>query len=293
MVPPRTTAALAASRPATRGPQPALRPYWDEGIETLPRRDLERLQASLLREHLDHAYRGSRWYRRAFDSAGVAPGDVRTIADVARLPFVDKRLVRDRQVAAPLLGDLAAVDERDVVYVSASSGSTGVPTLSPFTAEDFDHFQDVQARLFWATGLRPQDRYCHALNFSLFVGGPDVIGAQRVGALCIWAGALPTDRLLLLLRQLRPTVSWTTPSYAWHLGEAAVAAGLDPARDLSVRTVLVAGEPGGSISATRRAIESPWEPCARLARLVSFRLTEGCPPPVGMAAGAWTWQIAA
>ncbi len=259
MVPPRTVAALAASHPATRGPQPALRRYWDEGIETLPRHDLERLQSSLLREHLDHAYRGSRWYRQAFDAAGVSPGEIRSVADLARLPFVDKRIVRDRQVAAPLLGDLAAVDERDVVYVSASSGSTGVPTLSPFTAEDFDHFQDVQARLFWATGLRPQDRYCHALNFSLFVGGPDVIGAQRVGALCIWAGTVPADRLLFLFQQFQPTTTWTTPSYAWYLGETARAQGIDPARDLSLSRIIVAGEPGGSIPATRRAIEDLWD----------------------------------
>jgi len=61
---------------------------------------------------------------------------------------------------------MTAVAEEEVVFVSASSGSTGVPTLSPFTKKDFEEFQDVQ---------RPNDRYVHALNFTLFVGGPDVI----------------------------------------------------------------------------------------------------------------------
>jgi len=233
--------------------------YWDSAVETLARPELEALQLSALRDHLDHAYRGSRWYRRAFDAAGVAPGEIRSLADIVRLPFVDKALLRDRQLAAPLLGDLAAVDEREVVYVSASSGSTGVPTVSPFTASDFDAFQDVQARLFWAAGLRPDDRYCHALNFSLFVGGPDVIGAQRVGALCVWAGTVPADRLLFLFRQFQPTTTWTTPSYAWYLGETARAQGLDPARDLALSRIIVAGEPGGSIPATRAAIEALWD----------------------------------
>jgi len=91
---------------------------------------------------------------------------------------------------------MTAVAEEEVVFVSASSGSTGVPTLSPFTKKDFEEFQDVQSRLFWAAGMRPNDRYVHALNFTLFVGGPDVIGAQNLGALCIWAGAIPSDRLL-------------------------------------------------------------------------------------------------
>ncbi len=233
--------------------------YWDPAVETLPRPELEALQLSALRDHLDHAYQGSRWYRRAFDAAGVTPGEIRSLADIVRLPFLDKALLRDRQLAAPLLGDLAAVDEREVVYVSASSGSTGVPTLSPFTASDFDAFQDVQARLFWAAGLRPDDRYCHALNFSLFVGGPDVIGAQRVGALCVWAGTVPADRLLFLFQQFQPTTTWTTPSYAWYLGETARAQGLDPARDLALSRIIVAGEPGGSIPATRAAIEALWD----------------------------------
>ena len=82
------------------------------------------------------------------------------------------------------------------MFVAASSGSTGVPTLSRFTKEDFDEFQDVEARLFWGTGMRPHDRYVHALNFTLFVGGPDVIGAQKLGALCIWAGSIPSGALL-------------------------------------------------------------------------------------------------
>ncbi|HEX7622718.1 MAG TPA: AMP-binding protein [Anaeromyxobacteraceae bacterium] len=251
---PAANAAPIVARTAGAGE----RSFWDEHVETLPRAELETLQLGLLREHLDHAYRGSPWYRHALDAAGVSPGEVRSLRDVARLPFLDKKLIRDRQLAAPLLGDLAAVEEREVVYVSASSGSTGIPTLSPFTADDFDAFQDVQARLFWATGLRPEDRYCHALNFSLFVGGPDVIGAQRVGALCIWAGTVPADRLLFLFQQFQPTTTWTTPSYAWYLGEAARAQGIDPRKDLQLSRIIVAGEPGGSIDETRHAIEELW-----------------------------------
>lgn len=233
--------------------------YWDTAIETIPREDLEARQLSLLRDHLDFAYRNSAYYRRSFDEAGVAPSGVKSLSDLRAFPFIEKKVLRDRQLTVPLLGDLVAVDEREVVYVSASSGSTGVPTLSPFTADDFDEFQDVQARLFYQAGMRDTDRYCHCLNFSLFVGGPDVIGAQRVGALCIWAGTVPADRLLFLFRQFQPTVTWTTPSYAWYLGETARSEGIEPARDLAIRRIIVAGEPGGSIPETRRAIEEIWD----------------------------------
>ena len=64
------------------------------------------------------------------------------------------------------------------MFMATSSGSTGVPTVSPFTQEDFDLWQDTEARLFWQAGMRPTDRYVHGLNFALYVGGPDVIGAQ-------------------------------------------------------------------------------------------------------------------
>jgi phenylacetate-CoA ligase len=107
--------------------------------------------------------------------------------------------------------------------------------------------------------MRPKDRYVHALNFSLFVGGPDVIGAQNLGALCIWAGTIPSDRLLFILKEFQPTIIWTTPSYAWFLGETAKKHGIDPAKDLAINKIIVAGEPGGSIPATRKAIEELWD----------------------------------
>jgi phenylacetate-CoA ligase len=234
------------------------RQYWEEEIETLPRLKLEQLQLELLQEHLDFAYRRSPYYRQAFDEAGVKPSDLKHIEDLALFPFTDKKIQRDRQLASPDLGDMVAVPEEEIVFVSASSGSTGVPTLSPFTKKDFDDFQNVESRLFWSAGMRPKDRYLHALNFSLFVGGPDVIGAQNLGALCIWAGTVPSDRLLYIMKEFKPTITWTTPSYAWHLGESALQQGIDPKRDLHIRKIIVAGEPGGSIPATRAAIEELW-----------------------------------
>jgi phenylacetate-CoA ligase len=233
-------------------------PYWDAALETQTRADWDALKLELLKAHLQHAYNGSPYYRASFDAAGVHPGQVSSLDDLRRFPFTDKAALRDRQIAIPPLGDLVAVPERDVVYLSASSGSTGVPTASPFTAGDFDDWIDYEARQFWSSGLRPADRYCHCLNFSLFIGGPCVLGAQKLGALGIHAGTLPSERLLLILRQFQATAMWTTPSYAWALGETAVAEGIDPRRDLAIRRIIVAGEPGGSIPQTRSRIEDLW-----------------------------------
>lgn len=233
--------------------------YWNEEIETLSRDELDKLQEALLTEHLALAYNKSDYYKEAFDKAGVKPSDFKQLSDISKFPFVNKHIERERQILKPLLGDMVAVAEEEVVFVSASSGSTGIPTLSPFTKKDFDAFQDVESRLFWAAGMRPKDRYVHALNFTLFVGGPDVIGAQNLGALCIWAGAIPSDRLLFILKEFHPTVIWTTPSYAWYLGETTRKQGIDPAKDLTINRIIVAGEPGGSIAATREVIEELWD----------------------------------
>ena len=235
------------------------REFWDETIETLPRNQLEELQTNLLKDYLRYAYQHSPYYQQAFQEAGVKPEDFQQLSDISKFPFVHKQILRDRQAAKPLLGDIATVPEEDVVFISASSGSTGMPTLSPFTQKDFTEFQDVQSRLFWAAGMRPNDRYAHALNFTLFVGGPDVIGAQNLGALCIWAGAIPSERLLFILKEFQPTVIWTTPSYAWYLGETARKQGIDPATHLAINRIIVAGEPGGSIEATKSAIEKLWD----------------------------------
>lgn len=234
------------------------RPYWDERLETQSRAEWDALKLDLLKKHLHHAYDHSPYYRQSFDAAGVRPDEVRTLEDIRRFPFIDKKVLRERQTAVPPFGDLVAVPERDIVYISASSGSTGVPTASPFTAGDFDEWMDYEARQFWSSGLRPEDRYCHSLNFSLFVGGPCVLGAQRLGALSIHAGTVPSERLLAIAQQFQTTAIWTTLSYAWYLGETAIKEGIDPKKDLHIKRIFVAGEPGGSIPETRQRIEALW-----------------------------------
>lgn len=218
--------------------------YWNEELETLPRVELEKLQLERLQEIIKFSYENSPYYKRTFDEAGVKPEDVKSLKDIERFPFINKQTERQTQGVGSFLGELCAVEEEDVVFISTSTGSTGVPTVSPFTKKDFDEFQDTESRWFWQVGMRPNDRYVHALNFSLYVGGPDVIGAQNLGALCIWGGTLPSERLLFILKEYQPTILWTSPSYAWYLGETAKKKGIDPKKDLSIRKIIVAGRTG-------------------------------------------------
>jgi len=227
--------------------------YWDKAIETLPRKDLEKYQLKLLNNEIAFARKGSPYYKKALPAKKL-----NSVEDIRNLPFLTKQTIRERQQASEPFGDLVAVPEKEIVYISASSGSTGVPTASPFTAQDFEDFIDCQARLFWRSGMRNTDRYIHALNFSLFIGGPCVLGAQKLGALSIHAGSIPSERLLNFVKQFQPGWTWTTPSFAWYLGETAKKLGIDPAKDLSIRNIICSGEPGGAIKETRENIEELW-----------------------------------
>lgn len=232
--------------------------YYDPEVECMPREQLEELQLERLKDELVWAYEHSPYYKRAWDEAGVSP-HITSLKDLERFPFINKQTERDTQGVGSFFGELCCVPEDDVVYMATSSGSTGVPTMSPFSQHDFDEFMDAESRLFWQTGMRPNDRYLHGMNFALYVGGPCVIGAQNLGALGIWVGAVPSDRLLWAMKHYQPTHFWSSPSYAWMLGQKAIEKGYDPKVDFaSLRTIIISGEPGGSIETTRKAIEDIW-----------------------------------
>lgn len=112
--------------------------YWNEALETISRQDLEKQQLIDLKKIVKYAYENSPYYKRAFDKAGVKPEDIVTLKDIEKFPFMDKKTQRDTQGKGSFLGELCAVPENDVVFISTSSGSTGVPTISPFTQKDFD-----------------------------------------------------------------------------------------------------------------------------------------------------------
>jgi len=137
----------------------------------MKRDELEKFQLKHLKSIVEHAYNNSEFYRNSFREAGVSPSDVNSLNDLRKLPTIKKDDIRKDQEVSPPLGKMTAVPEKDVVYISVSSGSTGMPTASPFTGQDFDDWMDYEARLFYSSGMRATDRYCHALNMSLFCRG--------------------------------------------------------------------------------------------------------------------------
>jgi len=117
-----------------------------EPIEKAGVDELRALQLKRLRWSLQHAYEKVPHYRKAFDAAGIRPGDLKEVADLAKFPFTDKA---DLRANYPF--GMFAVPMDDIVRIHASSGTTGKPTVVGYTREDIDTWATVMAR-----SLRPQ-----------------------------------------------------------------------------------------------------------------------------------------
>jgi len=189
-------------------------PMWEAPAESRPRRALDRQALDGLRRTLGHVLEHEAWRRRL---PGVQPGDIRTPADWARLPFLTKDDLRD---AYPF--GLACVEPDRVVRVHMSSGTTGNPVLNPYTRADVEQWGAVMARCYVAAGVGPQDVIQITPSFGLFTGGFGFhYGAERIGAMVVPIGASRTSLQLQLMRDLGTTVLTGISTYPLRILEVA------------------------------------------------------------------------
>jgi phenylacetate-CoA ligase len=232
--------------------------YFDERIETMPPAWTRRLEEERLAEQVSRCYDRSPFYRRKLEEAGVRPEHVERLEDLAALPFTTKEELRASQAETPPYGDYVCVDGIEIVRMHLSSGTTGKPLVMPYTERDVATSAEVGARAFWAAGVRPDDTLLHCLSYSFYTGGiSDHAALEATGAAMIPVGLGQSARVLELWRDLRPTALFSTITYPVHLAETAVERGLDP-RALGLAKLVVTGEPGGQIAATRRRLEELW-----------------------------------
>ena len=205
--------------------------YWDKVHETMPRVELQTLQLRRLQSKVREVYEKVPFYREAFQQHGVTPDSVRTLADLAKLPFTTKQDFRDNY---PL--GLAAVPRQEIVRLHASSGTTGKPTVVAYTRADISLWADMMARTFTMCGVTSQDVIHNAYGYGLFTGGLGAhYGGERIGATVIPMSGGNSKRQIMLMQDLGSTVLCCTPSYALYLAETAEEMGVDlRASDLRV-----------------------------------------------------------
>ena len=137
-----------------------------EAIETASRDELQALQLRRLQWSLRHAFENVPHYRRAFDTQGVHPSDLKSFTDLAKFPFTTKQ---DLRANSPF--GMFAVPRDQVVRVHASSGTTGKPTVVGYTQNDIATWANLVARSIRAAGGRKGDIIQIAYGYGLFTGG--------------------------------------------------------------------------------------------------------------------------
>lgn len=212
--------------------------YWEEEIETLPRVGLESIQLKRLQRLVHRMYEKVKPYREKMDAAGVKPGDIQTLADLAKLPFTYKDDLRDNYPFG-----LFTVPLDELVRVHASSGTTGKSTVVGYTKADVKLWAGIMARAYCCAGVTSGDMVHNAYGYGLFTGGLGAhYGAERLGATVIPISGGNTKRQIGIMRDFESTVLMATPSYALNLADAMAELDVDPST-LSLKVGIFGAEP--------------------------------------------------
>ncbi len=235
--------------------------YWNPILETLPREKLKELQLRKFQKIFKWAYDNSPFYHNLYRDAGIEPGDIRTLDDIRKVPKVVKANLRAIQGKEPYpYGSILAVPLEQVTEYRQTSGTTGQPVYHPETWQDWEWSAESWAYILYAHTFRNYDRLFLPFGYSMFIAfWAGHYAAEKIGCEVVPGGVLDTEARILKIRELKATALAATPTYILGMADTARSKlSIDPAKDLNIRKISVAGEPGGSIPATRRRMEEAW-----------------------------------
>lgn len=210
---------------------------WNKEIETMPAAAMQELQLGRLQELVARVYSKVPFYQEKMDAVGVKPADIKTLADITKLPLMTKQDMRDNYPYG-----LIAVPLRQIARFHSSSGTTGRPTAVAYTKNDLDMWAESLARTLVAGGLEPESVFQVAVNYGMFTGGLGMhYAAEKAGAAIVPASSGNPVRQAMLMQDFGVTAIVVTPSYALHLAEAMQEKGIDP-RSLSLKSIFCGAE---------------------------------------------------
>lgn len=234
------------------------RTYFNEELETLPRARLKALQLQRLKSLVEQAYTQNAFYRRLYDEARVRPQDIRSLEDIQKLPFLEKKTVRTAYPYGLMLRGHGGAG--GALQVHATSGTTGksVPVFA--TKKDIEYWSELNARELWMTGLRPGDTLMNCYGYGLATGGFGFhYGAMAMDVMAIPMGsdARQYHRLIEFIVDFDVTAMCMTPSVGLYLGAKAQELGVNFA-DTHLKIGLFGAEPW------------PWETRKKLEQLFNI-----------------------
>ncbi len=162
-----------------------------------------------------HAYEGSPQYREKLEAADVSPADIKTLADLQKLPFTT---ADDLRSGYPF--PLRAVPFEQIVRVHASSGTTGKRKVLNYTQKDLDDWINIFARCYQMAGVTQLDRVQVAVGYGVWTAGMGFqLGCEKLGALAVPIGPGNIDMQIQFLLDFQSTVFCSTASMALLMAE--------------------------------------------------------------------------
>lgn len=234
--------------------------YWNPLLETLNREAIKELQLKKFKRIFRWAYDHSRFHRALYKKAGITPDDIRSLDEISRVPTVEKDMMRDIQRKDPFpYGDALCVPIEEVTEFRQTSGTTGQPVYQPDTWADWEWWSESWAFILWAQGYRPKDRVFIPFGYNIFVAfWAGHYAAEKIGCEVVPGGVLDTKARILKIQELKATAMMATPTYVLGMADTAKnSMGLEPA-EMSINKITCAGEPGASISSTKKRMEEAW-----------------------------------
>ena len=216
------------------------------------REEMEALQLKRLQETVQRVYHLVPHYKKAFTAREILPSDIRSLSDLARLPFTVKQDLRDSYPFG-----LFAVNQEQIVRIHSSSGTTGKLTVVGYTDHDMEVWNEVIIRSLLMNDVSAKDRFMNAYGYGLFTGGLGMhYGAEKLGCTVIPHGGGFTSRQLMLMKDFGATVLAATPSFSMHLYETALEEGYKIAKDMKLRKGFFGAEP--SSAGLKRKVAEVW-----------------------------------
>ena len=234
--------------------------YWNPVLEKLPPEKIRQLQLNKFKKILKWTYDHSRFHRRLYDNAGLKVEDIQSFDDIQRVPKVEKSMMRDIQRKEPFpYGDALCVPLDEVTIFRQTSGTTGQPVYQPDTWQDWEWWAECWCYVLWAQGYRPTDRVFIPFGYNIFVAfWAGHYAAEKLGCEVVPGGVLDTKARILKIQELKATAMMATPTYVLGMADTArTKMNINPA-ELTIEKITCAGEPGASISSTKKRMQEAW-----------------------------------
>ena len=245
--------------------------YFNEKMEKLPWNELEKIQEEGIKKTINRMWNKNQYLKKKIKSAGLSPGDFKTLDDIKNFPYMEKKDFLDN---FPM--GLLCVPPEDLVRMHATSGTSGNrPTTGFYTRNDLEAWTDLTAKNLVGIGMTKKDVFQNTTSSGLFTGGFGYTqGATRVGALVIPFGGGMSAKQVQFFMDFKVTALHAIPSFALRLAEQAANLGVDPEKDLFLERAIIGAEAWNESS--RQRIEKGLACKA----YDNYGLTEACGPGV-------------